>query len=81
MGVPALIALFVPYGEIAMILLYLALGFSLTGLIYASYANSCFDRFLNPRIEGAQVGMGLRDRTEDDLSDENIDEDEPDTLV
>ncbi len=80
-GVPALIALFVPYGEIAMILLYLALGFSLTGLIYASYANSCFDRFLNPRIEGAQVGMGLRDRTEDDLSDENIDEDEPDTLV
>lgn len=80
-GIPAMIALFVPYGGIAMVVFYLAIGFALTGFVYASYANSCFDKFLNPRIEGAQVGMGLRGRTEDDWDDEPEGEDGPDTLV
>lgn len=75
-AVPAVIALFVPYGEIAMIVVYLVLGFALTGFIYASYANSCFDKFLNPRIEGAKVNMGLREDgdEEDDAGDEEPDE-------
>ena len=45
---------------------YLLLGFALSRFITASYANSLFDRFINPRIEGAQTGMGLRQYTEAD---------------
>ena len=40
---------------------FLFFGFSFNGLVYASYANACFDKFLNPRIEGAKVGQGMRD--------------------
>ena len=68
--VPVAIAVFVPYGYLAMILVYLVVGFALTGFIYASYAMSCFDRLLNPRIEGAPVNLGLRDKS--------LDEDEED---
>jgi uncharacterized membrane protein YesL len=73
-GVPVLVAMFVPYGYLAIGLIYLVVGFSLTGLIYASYANSCFDRFLNPKIEGAPVNMGLRDKSldEDDEEDDKV---------
>ena len=53
---------------------FLLFGFSFNGLIYASYANSCFDKYLNPRIEGAKVGQGLRDPALD-YADE-ADEDE-----
>ena len=74
--VPLVIAMFVPYGYLVMILVYIVVGFALTGLIYASYANSCFDRFLNPKIEGAPVNMGLRDKSldEDDEEDEGNEE-------
>ena len=73
-AVPVAIALFVPYGYLVMGLVYLVVGFALTGLIYASYANSCFDRFLNPKIEGATVNMGLRDKSldEDDEEDDKV---------
>lgn len=60
-AIPAALILFVPYGVVIAALIYLVLGFSLTNFVYVSYANSCFDRFLNPRIEGAPVNMGLRD--------------------
>jgi len=53
---------------------FLLFGFSFNGLIYASYAHSCFDKYLNPRIEGAKVGQGLRDPALD-FADE-ADEDE-----
>ncbi len=70
---PAFIVLFVfphIYAYLALGLIYLLIGFALTGFAYASFANSCFDKFLNPRIEGAPVGMGLRDPNyEDDLDD------------
>ncbi|MDO4739761.1 MAG: DUF624 domain-containing protein [Eubacteriales bacterium] len=56
------------------ILWMLLIGFSFNGLVYASYANSCFDKYLNPRIEGAKVGQGLRDPALD-FADE-ADEDE-----
>ncbi len=70
---PLLIAQYVPYGFLVLIAIYLVVGYALTGLIYASYANSSFDRFLNPRIEGAPVNMGLRDKSldEDDEDDED----------
>ena len=68
-AIPAALILFVPYGVVVAALFYLLFGFSLTNFVYVSYANSCFDRFLNPRIEGAQVNMGLRDPNyaEDDV--------------
>ena len=73
-AVPVAIALFIPYGYLVMGLVYLVVGFALTGLIYASYANSCFDRFLNPKIEGASVNMGLRDKSldEDDEEEDKV---------
>jgi len=59
------IALFmaIPYVLFMAILIawFLLFGFSFNGLVYASYANACFDKYLNPRIEGAKVGQGLRD--------------------
>lgn len=72
---PALIFLFapVPYNLLALGVIYLAVGFGLTGFVYASYANSCFDKFLNPRIPGAKVNMGLRqeEEEEEDIDDPN----------
>lgn len=68
--IPFVLAMFVPYGAVVTVLFYAAIGFAMVGLIYASYANSCFDRFLNPRIEGAPVNMGLRDPDYDDEEDE-----------
>lgn len=70
---PAFIVLFVfphIYAYLALGLIYLLVGFAITGMVYASFANSCFDKYLNPKIEGAQVGIGLRDPNyEDDLDD------------
>jgi len=75
-AIPAVLIIFVPYGVVVAALIYLLLGFSLTNFVYVSYANSCFDRFLNPRIEGAQVNMGLRDpnyaEEEIEVTDEDI---------
>ena len=41
----------------------------------ASYTNAVFDRFINPRIEGAKVNQGLRKSEEDDEEDEADDTD------
>ena len=38
---------------------------------------SCFDRYLNPRIEGAKVNMGLRDPKYNDEDDDEEDENDP----
>ena len=67
--VPMALAVFVPYAALVLVLYYLLIGFSVNGLIYASYANSCFDHYLNPRIEGAKVGQGLRDPALDYLDE------------
>ena len=75
--VPFLLAEFVPYGWIVVVVLYLVIGFALTGLIFASYSNSCFDKYLNPRIEGAPVNLGLRD---DSLDEDDEEEDEEEDM-
>lgn len=59
-------------------LYYIFFGFALSRLIYASFANDIFDRFLNPKIEGAQVRQGLRPRTEEDEIFMEDDEDDDD---
>lgn len=58
------------------VLYYLLIGFALSRLVYASVANGVFDAYLNPHIEGAQVRMGLRPQTEDDLDLPDDDEDD-----
>lgn len=73
------IGLYVGNGVVILVvsLYYMLFGFAFSRLVYASVANSVFDKFLNPRIEGAQVGMGLRPHSEEDeLLDDDEDEDE-----
>ena len=57
-------------------LYYLLFGFALSSLIYASFANGVFDKYLNPHIEGAQVGQGLRPHTDENDADDEDDEEE-----
>ena len=49
---------------------YVLIGFSLSRFVTASYTNAVFDRFINPRIEGAKVDQGLYKPEEED-EDEN----------
>ena len=79
--IPVLVVLLAPgYAIIFLVLFYLVIGFSLTGFAYASYANSCFDKYLNPKIEGAPINMGLRDPSlDDDDEDDEEGEDAPAT--
>ena len=57
-------------------LYYLLFGFAFARLLYASVANSVFDKYLNPHIDGAQVGMGLRPADADELFDDDDEDDE-----
>ena len=45
---------------------YLVFGFSLSRFIGASYSNGVFDKYINPQIEGAEVGRGLYHPEEDE---------------
>ena len=48
---------------------YALIGFALSRFITASYTNAVFDRFINPRIEGAKVDQGLYKPEEDEAED------------
>ncbi len=50
---------------------YALIGFAISRFITASYTNAVFDRFINPRIEGAKVNQGLYQQEDDDEEDEN----------
>ena len=56
---------------------YFAIGFALSRFVTASYTNAVFDRFINPRIEGAKVNQGLRP-AEDDEDEEDEEDGEGD---
>ena len=49
---------------------YLLIGFTLSRFVTASYTNAQFDKFINSRIEGAQVGRGLAEEDDEDYEDE-----------
>jgi len=79
-----LVGLYIGNGGMVLgvIIYYLLFGFALSRLVYASVANGIFDRYLNPHIEGAQVGLGLRPASEDDeLLDDEDEEDEDDEEI
>ncbi|MDD6871851.1 MAG: DUF624 domain-containing protein [Clostridiales bacterium] len=75
--IPLIVAYYVPSNIVLLILAvyYVLFGFSLYQFLAASYANACFDRFLNPRIEGADVNKGLRDPSYNEEDDTVTDED------
>ena len=75
--IPLIVAYYVPSNIVLLILAvyYILFGFSLYQFLAASYANACFDRFLNPRIEGADVNKGLRDPSYNEEDDTVTDED------
>ncbi len=51
-------------------LIYYALfGLAFMWFLFASYANWVFDTYINPRIDGAPIGMGLR-KDEDEWEDQ-----------
>lgn len=54
------------YALLAVILYYLVFGFAFDQFLFCSFANAVCEKYMNPRIEGAKVGMGLRQTTEDD---------------
>ena len=71
----ALIYLWSPMiGMLILFAYYCLIGFSLSRFVTASYTNAVFDRYINPRIEGAKVNQGLR-KPEDDDEDETDEED------
>lgn len=61
---------YMQYALLAMLLYYVLLGFALSRFVQASYANAVFDAYLNPNIEGAEVGRGLYVDTDDEQDDE-----------
>jgi uncharacterized membrane protein YesL len=60
-------------GMLILFAYYCLIGFSLSRFVTASYTNAVFDRYINPRIEGAKVNQGLR-KPEDDDEDETDEE-------
>ena len=67
--IAALVALFTPYMQYALMGLavyYIVIGFGLSRFVGASYSNAVFDRYINPNIEGAQVGRGLYNAQDDE---------------
>jgi len=69
-GIGLLIMLAIPetigYVMLVLVLYYLVFGFGFNKLLYASYANSLCENYINPRIDGAGVGIGLRQLTDED---------------
>ena len=49
---------------------YLVFGFAFSRFITASFTNAVFDKYINSRIEGAQVNRGLSQENDDDDDDD-----------
>lgn len=76
--VPMAIALVVSYitpymqwAVLVMLLYYVLIGFSLSRFVGASYTNAVFDKYINVKIEGAEVNRGLY--VDDDDDDDEYD--------
>jgi len=79
--VPAVIGALLIYlwspmiGMMILFAYYVLIGFSLSRFITASYTNAVFDRYINPRIEGAKVNQGLYQSEDDDEAEEETEGD------
>lgn len=68
------VSLLTPYFQYAVMiyaLYYILIGFSLHRFICASYTNGVFDKLINSKIEGVQVGRGLYVEEEDNGEDQS----------
>lgn len=54
------------YVLLVLVVYYLLFGFAFSRFLFASYANAVCEKHINPNIEGAGVGIGLRQVTDDD---------------
>ena len=72
--------IFVLTGQYTVLLLlfayYLIFGFAFSRFITASFTNAVFDKYINSRIEGAQVNRGLSQENDDDDDDDDEQEEE-----
>ena len=65
----AAVSLLTPWFQYALTaygIYYLVIGFALNRFVFASYSNAAFDRYINVKIEGAEVNRGLYTEDEDD---------------
>ena len=69
-GVAGALFLNAQWFMLGLLLYYVLFGYSFSRFITSSYTNAVFDRFINPRIEGAPVNRGLHIEEEDDGEDE-----------
>jgi len=58
------------YVYLAILALYILIGFSLTSMMVTSVTNGIFDKYINYRIKGARVNQGLRVEFEDKEDEE-----------
>lgn len=80
--IAGLFIFYTPYMMYAILLLsayYFFIGNALARFVYASFTNAVFDRYINTRIEGAQVNRGLASETDED--EEAEEEDNMDTGI
>ena len=73
LAIPAILLLLMQFAPSAMrwavpaaLVLYAIFWLSFNRLILASYSNACCEKYLNAKIEGAGVNIGLRDENGDD---------------
>lgn len=59
---------------LSLFLYYLLLGFGLSRFVTASYTNGVFDKYINVKIEGAQVNRGMYNPEDDEDEEEAEDE-------
>ena len=60
-------SLWVPLGLFAY---YVLIGFTLSRFVTASFTNAQFDKYINSRIEGAEVNRGLAEEDDEDYEEE-----------
>ena len=49
---------------------YVLIGFTLSRFVTASFTNAQFDKYINSRIKGAEVGRGLAEEDDEDYEEE-----------
>ena len=80
--VPCLIAGVVIYffspqwGALGLAAYYILIGYTLSRFVTASYTNAIFERFINPRIEGAPVNKGLYLEPDEDEDEDSAEDGE-----
>ena len=75
-GICVAVSLFTPYALFALMFLggyYILMGYAVSRFLFASVSNAAFDQLLNPRIEGAEIGRGLK-KDEDDYDFDDLDD-------